>query len=703
MREAAASAFSTLQRLIGGQAIFEIVPALLTLLRSEDPEEVASGQSGLREVMGQRPQAVVPYLLPKLCAQPIPLPHARALGAVAPVAGAALHSHLDTVLPAVLSATYLEAELLPHGQEFEPERRDALVDAAAAVALAVQEDGLHLLFAELRGAAAPTAQPHMRVAAATLMGTICAKCALDISEHHSTMLGAFVAMFAAQEDAVLRAGIAGLDAFIKSEPKERYALHVGFLRETLADIAAEHRAAQLAAGVPRSTPASLPGLNLANGIGLTSIVKVHLEGLNTGSAELRQQCASALGELVAHTEPPALKKHIITITGPLIRIVGDRFPSPVKAAILLTLTALLGKGAILLKPFVPQLQSIFVKALADPVKLVRSRSCTAMAKLVPMATRIDPLATELHSSLAAAEPAVQAATLCALAAVVRGTPKPISAELLAKMQATALGLLASEDAELSIAAASVLGACGKPAGASPGGIASIISAAEEEMGASGSEGWRAQLCVLRVQQSLMRCVPHASLEPCLPTIFASAQGAAGSERIDLRMCAAHALARVAALMATPLAEDLAAAQEEGSSVEDLADAVAAGVPSSVHEAFAELLLDKVLEVRISALHALKTLCKLRPAVPRGTGFALARRVLPCLVSGCADTRTHAKLAAQRTLMHLLTACGWASAPEGAARGGADTASADFAADFVRRTLPRVSSLESEEELSDADP
>jgi hypothetical protein len=39
------------------------------------------GQSGLREVMGQRPQAVVPYLLPKLTASPIKLSHARALAA----------------------------------------------------------------------------------------------------------------------------------------------------------------------------------------------------------------------------------------------------------------------------------------------------------------------------------------------------------------------------------------------------------------------------------------------------------------------------------------------------------------------------------------------------------------------------------------------------------------------------------------------
>ena len=44
-----------------------------------------------------------------------------------------------------------------------------------------------------------------------------------------------------------------------------------------------------------------------------------------------------LGELVELTPEAALAGHVIKITGPLIRIVGDRFPAPVKSAILQTL------------------------------------------------------------------------------------------------------------------------------------------------------------------------------------------------------------------------------------------------------------------------------------------------------------------------------------------------------------------------------
>ena len=53
--------------------------------------------------------------------------------------------------------------------------------------------------------------------------------------------------------------------------------------------------------------------------------------------------------------------------GPLIRIIGDRFAWQVKAAILHTLGLLIAKAGPGLKPFVPQLQTTFLKCLADQV------------------------------------------------------------------------------------------------------------------------------------------------------------------------------------------------------------------------------------------------------------------------------------------------------------------------------------------------
>lgn len=54
---------------------------------------------------------------------------------------------------------------------------------------------------------------------------------------------------------------------------------------------------------------------------------------------------------------------------PLIRIIGDRFPWQVKSAILSTLSIIIRKSGMALKPFLPQLQTTFVKCLQDSTRL----------------------------------------------------------------------------------------------------------------------------------------------------------------------------------------------------------------------------------------------------------------------------------------------------------------------------------------------
>ena len=49
----------------------------------------------------------------------------------------------------------------------------------------------------------------------------------------------------------------------------------------------------------------------------------------------------------------------------------------------------------MLKPFLPQLQTTFMKALNDSSEVVRERGLNALTKLVKLSTRVDPLATEL--------------------------------------------------------------------------------------------------------------------------------------------------------------------------------------------------------------------------------------------------------------------------------------------------------------------
>ena len=53
----------------------------------------------------------------------------------------------------------------------------------------------------------------------------------------------------------------------------------------------------------------------------------------------------------------------------------------------------------MLKPFLPQLQTTFVKALNDPNRMVRLKSAEALGRLIVIHTRVDPLFTELHTGV----------------------------------------------------------------------------------------------------------------------------------------------------------------------------------------------------------------------------------------------------------------------------------------------------------------
>jgi hypothetical protein len=73
------------------------------------------------------------------------------------------------------------------------------------------------------------------------------------------------------------------------------------------------------------------------------VLPIFREGILNGSQDMKEQAAIALGELIEKTSAEALKPSVVNITGPLIRILGDRFAWGVKTAVLETLTLLLSK------------------------------------------------------------------------------------------------------------------------------------------------------------------------------------------------------------------------------------------------------------------------------------------------------------------------------------------------------------------------
>jgi HEAT repeat protein len=206
--------------------------------------------------------------------------------------------------------------------------------------------------------------------------------------------------------------------------------------------------------------------------GLEPLLPIYQRGILYGTPAIREASAAGLGEAISLTAPKFLAGPIIIkMTGPLLRIVGDRNPSNVKIAILRTLGLILVKGGPALRAFVPQFQTTFVKALSDPSRQVRLEAIQALGLLMPLSTRLDPLLKELVAGAlgkgaantdAVGSVAIQTATLEALAVVLREggkkakLPDSITAALNAGKE-----LLSHSDEDVREAAAKVVGcACG---------------------------------------------------------------------------------------------------------------------------------------------------------------------------------------------------------------------------------------------------
>lgn len=190
-----------------------------------------------------------------------------------------------------------------------------------------------------------------------------------------------------------------------------------------------------------------------------------------GSPTIREVSASGLGEVISLTSNKCLAGPvIIKMTGPLLRVVGDRNPANVKIGILKTLGLILVKGGPALRAFVPQFQTTFVKALSDPSRQVRVEAIKALSLLMPLSTRVDPLIKELvagslgKNAVASGESggpiaAVQTATLEALAAVLKkGGKKAKLPDSIQSAFDAAKDLLENEDESVREGAAKVLGA-----------------------------------------------------------------------------------------------------------------------------------------------------------------------------------------------------------------------------------------------------
>ncbi|KAL6771130.1 hypothetical protein ACKKBF_B34035 [Auxenochlorella protothecoides x Auxenochlorella symbiontica] len=620
VRLAAGGVFNVLFKSGGAASLDSVVPALLASLDAPEAERQAQALEGLRVILGVRP-SLLGSMLPRLTRPPPVATKLRALGTLCEVAGAALHAHLGSLLPALLALTSEHPDVSP--------ATAAAHDAQRAVVLAVQEDGLYLLIAELLKGLDDDAR---RVGAAVGIGQLCRGSRLDFQEHIPALIASLVPALAEESEEEVVACWEALAAVTGSIPKEMQPNYVRCLKDAVLATRDKERRKRTGG------PLLVKGFCLPKALG--PVLPIYLQGMLQGSAELREVAAEGLGQLVEITGEEALRPYVVQSTGPLIRIIGDRFPWQVKAAILRTLGILIAKAGAGLKPFVPQLQTTFVKCLLDPEPRVRSLAAADLGALTRLSPRLDALLADLAASARAAAPGAAEAYLVALAGALAASGDRASPDALSRVGGAVQDALAraGEDEEARAAAARALGAlCPHvPPGEARALLAAAgcLGAAGAGAAASGRQGDR-----LGAALTAAALTQHASRLLTEDTQLAAELCAAIASRFGrdpyplIKQAAGAAAGRLAA----------AQLQAAGS---------APSLPKLVPLFVSLLGSDQDSDVQRTMLGVLRRLASSTPAAPAALAPYFPDLV-PSLLAVVQETSGTTKLSAERTLARVL--------------------------------------------------
>jgi hypothetical protein len=393
VREAAAEAFDALQQILGKKAVEHVLPYLLNLLRNEEDAENALAALLTLLTDHARSNIILPNLLPTLLKTPMSSFNARAIASLAEVASSAMTRRLPNVLNTIMDNIVACKD---------PELKKELETSLDTVLLSVDEfDGLNTMMSAML-ALVKHNDERRRAVADYHLATWFEKTEVDFSRYYPNLIQSLLVAFDDSDKEVVKAAWTALSALTMQLRKEEMESLVIPTRQALNQV-----------GVAGS---NLPGFSLPKGI--NAILPIFLQGLMNGTVEQRTQAALAISDLIDRTSDKGLQPFVVQITGPLIRVVGERSVE-VKAAILLTLNNLLEKIPTFLKPFLPQLQRTFAKSLADTSsEVLRARAAKALGTLITMTPRVDPLIAELVTGSKTSDQAVKNAMLKALFEVV---------------------------------------------------------------------------------------------------------------------------------------------------------------------------------------------------------------------------------------------------------------------------------------------
>ncbi|AET38079.1 Gcn1p Ecym_2344 [Eremothecium cymbalariae DBVPG len=434
VRESAALSFDAYQNAVGNQAIDNIIPYLLNILESSNNSEYAL--SALQGIISTKSEIIFPILIPSLLSPPIDAFKARALGSLAEVAGTALYKRLSSILNALVNTLVNE--------DLDYDTKCSIEIAIDRVLASVSsEDGIYPLMQQIM-ALLKSEDMEKRIVILNQLPNFFENTTLDYSVYTPDIVAQAILSLDNKDSRIVEVNFQMLSTLLKKQDKMMLEKLVQPAKQSLHLTGTEGE--------------DLAAFTLPNGP--NCVLPIFLQGLVYGSSDEREASALAIADVVSKTPSANLRPFVTVITGPLIRVVGERFSSDIKAAILYALNILFSKVPQFLKPFIPQLQRTFVRSLSDASnETLRLRAAKALGTLIQYQPRVDPLIVELSSTAhQSKDPGVRTATLKALLEVVSRAGNKLSDA----SKKTIINLVEQEilsaDNKLAIAYARLIGA-----------------------------------------------------------------------------------------------------------------------------------------------------------------------------------------------------------------------------------------------------
>ncbi|KAI9675942.1 MAG: translational activator of GCN4 [Trizodia sp. TS-e1964] len=393
VREVAAEAFDALQQSFGNKSINQVMPYLLDQLQAKDMAENALAALLTLLKDSARANFILPILIPSLITAPISAFNARALASLAAVAGSSVLRRLPTIL-----SSLMEAIVVAHDDELLKDLNGSFDTVLASLD---ESDGLNSAMSIMFLFTKHDDHRKRRVANSRL-AVFFSEAQVDYSRYYQELIRVLLVSFDDRDSQVVEAGWNALNELSKRLPKEDMESLTPYTRQILSGV-----------GVPG---VNLPGFKLPKGIG--AVLPIFMQGLMNGTAEQRTQAALAMSDIIDKASADSLKPYVIQMTGSLIRVMSERSVD-LRAAVLLTLDNMLEKTPAFLKQFMPQLQRVFTKSLADTSSTtIRSRAAKALGTLITLKPRLDPLVSELVTGSKMEDSGIKIAMLKALYEVV---------------------------------------------------------------------------------------------------------------------------------------------------------------------------------------------------------------------------------------------------------------------------------------------